>query len=335
MRKALVVGIDYYEHASPLNGCVDDAYAVKSVLERNSDGTVNFGVKLLSGTGPNDPVLRSDLREHIQDLFADKCETALFYFAGHGHIEATGGYLIASDARTADEGILLDDVLAFANRSAARNRIIVLEICHSGIAGSRPSTPTSAELKEGTTILADQYTAEKDGVGVFTTLLVDALNGAAGSLVGDVTPGGIYAHIEQSLGPCDQRPVFKTNVKSFVSLRKVQPPITLLELQQITEFFPSPGFEFQLDPTFEPEREQSPNPAIPSPNPVNTAKFALLQKYNRLNLVVPVDAPHMWHAAMQSKACKLTVLGEHYRRLVEQGQIGFIMVVAGLSGHFG
>ena len=324
MRKALVVGINYYEHASPLYGCVDDAHAVKSVLERNSNGTVNFSVKPLSGTGQTDPVLRSKLREHIQDLFSGECETALFYFAGHGHIEVTGGYLIASDSETGDDGIPLGDIITFANKSAARNRIIVLDSCHSGIAGASPAAPTSADIKEGMTILtastADQYATEKNGAGVFTTLFVDAMNGAAGNLVGDVTPGSVYAHIDQSLGPWDQRPVFKTNVKSFVSLRKVQPPISLLELQQITEFFPSPGFEFQLDPSFEPEREKQ-NPAILSPNPVNTAKFAILQKYNRVNLVVPVDAPHMWHAAMGSKVCKLTVLGEHYRRLVEQGRI--------------
>lgn len=324
MRKALVVGINHYMHASTLYGCVDDAHAVKSVLERNSDGTINFAVKLLSGTGPTDLVLRSTLREHIRDLFSGESETALFYFAGHGHIETTGGYLIASDSKTGDEGIPLGDVLAFANQCAARNRIIVLDSCHSGIAGASPSAPTSAELKEGITILtastADQYATEENGAGVFTTLFVDALNGAAGNLVGDVTPGSVYSHIDQSLGPWDQRPVFKTNVKSFVSLRKVQPPISLLELQRITDFFPTPGFEFQLDPSFEPERENF-NPAPQSPNPVNTEKFAVLQKYNRVNLVIPVNAPHMWHAAIGSKACKLTVLGEHYRRLVKQGRI--------------
>ncbi|MDB4349901.1 caspase family protein [Omnitrophica bacterium] len=324
MRKALVVGINYYEHISALYGCVDDAHAVKNVLERNSNGTVNFAVKLLSGTGSTAPVSRSELRESIQDLFSGECETALFYFAGHGHIEATGGYLIASDAKTGDEGIPLGDVLMFADKSATKNRIIVLDSCHSGIVGAIPSSPTYAELREGTTILtastADQYASEKNGAGVFTTLFVDALNGGAGNLVGDVTPGSVYAHIDQSLGPWDQRPVFKTNVKSFVSLRKVQPPIDLLELQRITEFFPSPGFAFRLDPSFEPERTNQ-DQSISDPNPVNTAKFAILQKYNRVNLVVPVDAPHMWHAAMGSKACKLTVLGEHYRRLVGQGRI--------------
>ena len=324
MRKALVVGINYYAHGAALYGCVDDAHAVKSVLERNSDGTVNFGVKLFSGTGPTDSVTRSELKEQIRELFTGDSEIALFYFAGHGHIEATGGYILASDSKTGDDGVPLGDVLTYANGSPARNRIIVLDSCHAGIAGATPSAPTNADLKEGTTILtastADQYATEKNGAGVFTTLLVDALNGAACNLVGDVTPGSVYAHIDQSLGPWDQRPVFKTNVKSFVSLRKVQPPISLGDLQCITEFFPSPGFEFRLDPSFEPERASTIT-AIAAPNPVNTAKFAILQKYNRVNLVVPVDAPHMWHAAMGNKTCKLTVLGEHYRRLVEEKRI--------------
>jgi hypothetical protein len=34
-----------------------------------------------------------------------------------------------------------------------------------------------------------------------------------------------------------------------------------------------------------------------------------------------VGAPHMWHAAKERKTCQLTVLGEHYRRLVEDGLI--------------
>lgn len=324
MRKALVVGINFYQRVGCLHGCVDDAYAVKSVLDRNSDGTVNFSTKLLTGTGPNDLVNRSNLRESIKELFSGECETALFYFAGHGHLESTGGYLIASDATSGEEGLPLNEVLAFANASSARNRIIVLDSCHSGVAGASLTAANFSEIKEGTTILtastAEQYASEENNAGVFTTLFVDALEGAAANLLGEVTPGSIYAHIDQSLGPWDQRPVFKTNVKSFVSLRRVQPPISLSELQRLTEFFPVPGQEFPLDPTFEPERQGS-DTSIPAPDPINTAKFAVLQKYNRVGLVVPVDAPHMWHAAMGFKSCRLTVLGEHYRRLVERGRI--------------
>lgn len=133
----------------------------------------------------------------------------------------------------------------------------------------------------------------------------------------------MYAHIDQSLGPWAQRPVFKTNVKTFVSLRRAAPPIALADLQAISTHFPHAGFSFRLDPTFEPERpeEQRKNPQFPAPDPEKNAVFATLQRYSRVNLVRPVGAPHMWHAAMQSKSCELTVLGEHYRKLVASGLI--------------
>jgi len=109
-------------------------------------------------------------------------------------------------------------------------------------------------------------------------------------------------------------------VRQFVSLRRVAPPIELDDLRRVTEFFPASGAEFQLDPTFEPELKGR-ETGMPAPSAENTRKFSILQRYNRLNLVVPVGAPHMWHAAMQSKTCRLTVLGEHYRRLVEKQRI--------------
>ena len=83
-RKALVVGIDYYRSANPLNGCVNDAHSIKSALELNSDRTRNFDVKLLVGTGDGHDVSRRNLRESIKSLFSGEEEIALFYFAGHG-----------------------------------------------------------------------------------------------------------------------------------------------------------------------------------------------------------------------------------------------------------
>lgn len=324
MRIALVVGLNYYDHCSPLYGCVDDAHAVKTVLERHGDGSVNFDCKLLTGTGANDRVDRATLKDSIVQLFSAEAEIALLYFAGHGHLEATGGYLIATDARRGDDGLSLSEVLVLANNSTAKNKVIVLDSCHSGIAGDAPTGAALATLSEGLTVLTastkDQYATEQNGRGVFTTLLVDALYGGAANLTGDVTPGSVYAHIDQSLGAWEQRPVFKTNVRQFVSLRKVPAPIALADLRRLTEFFPTPGFEYPLDPSYEPELKGR-DAGMPSPDPQHTEVFALLQKYNRLNLLVPVNAPHMWHAAMESKSCKLTVLGEHYRRLVERNRI--------------
>jgi hypothetical protein len=324
MRIALIVGINYYQHVSPLFGCVDDAHAVNAVLARHDGGGVNFDCKLLTGTGVDDRVDRSELKDQIEILFKSEAEIALFYFSGHGHIEATGGYLLATNSSRGDEGVSLAEILAFANDSPAKNKVIVLDSCHAGIAGSTPSGGQLASLAEGLTVLAastkDQYATEENGRGVFTTLFVDALNGSAANLTGDITPGSVYAHIDQSLGAWEQRPVFKTNVKKFISLRKTSPPIPISDLRRITEFFPFLGFEFPLDPTYEPEMKGR-DSGMPAPIPENTRTFAILQKYNRLNLLVPVNASHMWNAAMESKSCQLTALGEHYRRLVEKNRI--------------
>ncbi len=326
MRKALIVGIDHYEHIGSLSGCVSDAYSVRGVLERHADGTVNFSPQVLVGTASNQAVTKQELKEAIRALFADDAEIALLYFAGHGHVEETGGYLCASDSDAGNDGVALAEVMTLANKSEARNRVIVLDSCHNGAAGDHP-LGNYAEINDGVTILtasaANQFALESGNGGVYTGLFVDALGGAAANLVGDITPGSVYAHIDQSLGPWAQRPVFKTNVKAFVSLRKADPPISLQDLRALTTIFPAPTDELLLDPSFEPERtdEHEADPSIPPPDPKNIATFRVLQNYVRVNLVRPTGAPHMWHAAMQSKSCELTVLGQHYWRLVDEERI--------------
>ena len=148
---------------------------------------------------------------------------------------------------------------------------------------------------------------------MFTSLLVDALAGGATNLLGEVTPGSVYAYIDQSLGAFQQRPLFKTNIKNFVPLTKCKPPIALTELHLLTELFISSDDEFMLDPTYEFTEDISIEE--------HCSKFKILQHYNRLNLVVPVGEEHMYFAAMNSKSCKLTPLGKHYWNLVKNGRI--------------
>ena len=100
--------------------------------------------------------------------------------------------------------------------------------------------------------------------------------------------------------------------------------LELAELRLISDYFPALGHRYQLDPTYEPERHPSwaSDPqGIPAPDPDHNAIFKVLQKYNRVSLLVPENAPHMWHAAMESKAVRLTALGEHYRGLAAKGLI--------------
>lgn len=325
MKKALIVGIDFYEHISSLYGCSNDALSLASVLGEHYNSEKNFDINTITASSLEQAISKNELKSLTKELFKEENEIALFFFAGHGYIEECGGYLVTSECQHGDSGFPLDELMQIVDHSPAKSKIVIIDSCHSGTAGSSSLDRNKSVLSDGVTILTasspDQYANEENGSGIFTSLLVEALGGAASNLVGEVSPGGVYAHIDQSLGSWKQRPIFKTNVRNFTTLRKVKPPIDLDDLKQITNFFGQEDEEYQLDPTFEPERNGGESEGTPSPSRENTEKFAVLQKYNRVNLLVPVNAPHMWHAAMESKSCKLTTLGKHYWKLVRNKNI--------------
>src|SRR6266545_1325838 len=155
MRKALIVGINDYP-TSPLRGCVNDANAMASVLGTHGDGSPNFAPLLM--TSP-ETIDRSKLRAAIEALFTGGCDIALFYFSGHGLITSTGGYVVTTDAKKYDEGVSMDDILKLANQSPAKDKVIILDCCHSGALGTPTITGSNvAMLSEGLSVL----TASRD-----------------------------------------------------------------------------------------------------------------------------------------------------------------------------
>lgn len=315
MRKALVVGINDYPTAH-LRGCLNDASAMASVLETHADGGPNFSVRLL--TSPSDVVTRSELRSSIEKLFSGDCDVCFFYFSGHGFIRSTGGYLVTTDAKKYDEGVSMDEILAIANQSKVKDKVIVLDCCHSGAMGTPAITGSNtAQLSEGLSVLTASRDSESaleiNGKGVFTSLVVDALKGGAADLRGYITPGSIYAYVDQALGPWDQRPIFKTNVTRFTSLRSIAPPVPFDTLRKICLYFPTPEDEFKLDPSYEFTESQA--------DTAHVAIFKDLQKFEGVGLVVPVGEEHMYFAAMNSKSCRLTALGFQYWRLAKEKRL--------------
>ena len=316
MRRALIVGIDDYQQA-PLSGCVNDANAVAAVLATHGTGSPNFEIRLV--TSPPKSVTRAQLREDITQLFATECDIALFYFSGHGFVRTGDGCIVTKDAQRHDEGISMTDILGLANNSPVKNRVILLDCCFSGSMGTPNTTDSGvAQIAEGVTVLtasrASEVAMEQAAGGVFTDLVLAALQGGAADLRGHITPGSIYAYVDQALGAWDQRPMFKTNVTQFTSLREVQPQVPLETLRKLVIHFPTPQDEHPLDPTYEDtEKERC--------DPDNVKVFKDLQKMEGVGLVVPIDEEHMYYAAMHSKSCRLTALGAQYWRLAKEGKL--------------
>lgn len=319
MRRALCVGIDEYSFG-PLQGCVNDAKRMEAVLSKNHDGSPNFDCKILTAPvgGAKDAVTRSILRQTVEQLFKDPADVALLHFSGHGTTNNLGGYVVPQDAKKYDEGVAMLDILHFANESGAREVVILLDCCYSGQLGNIPAVDNSrAFLREGVSILTagrgDQVSVETGGGGVFTSLVVDALEGGACNLLGVVNAPAIYAYVEAALGAWDQRPLLKAHVSSLVELRRCAPPIDRVTLRHLPKLFPLPAEDLPLDPSY--ERTQANSDAA------KVFDFADLQALNRVHLVVPVGAQHMYDAAMHSKACRLTPSGRYYWRLARDQRI--------------
>jgi len=313
LRRALVVGINDYPF-KPLKACVNDADAISKVLQYNEDCTENFTITKLTDA---DVDTRGKLKRSIRDCFDGKGEVALFYFAGHGFIDEIGSYIVTPDCSVDDEGIFMEEVLAIVNKSMFQSKVVILDCCHSGDFGSKHSTGQAAIIHDGVTILtacsSNESAEEINGHGVFTALLLEALQGGAADVLGYITPGSIYAYIDRALGQGEQRPIFKTNVSSFSPLRKVKPPVDKNVLRHLAHYFAKADSEYQLDPTF----EFTDSSAVPE----NILIFKELQLLERVGLVVPCDEEHMYFAAMHSKSCKLTVVGRHYWRLAKENRI--------------
>lgn len=327
--RALVIGIDDYPN-HPLKGCVNDAIAIRGLLDRDGDGSPNFAVKSL--TSQDGVVDGATMTSAIEALFTGKAETVLLYFAGHGVLDSAtnSGHIMAQDGRKGAWGMSLADILNLANKAHPhiQSSVVILDSCHSGAAGDVPAIGNDAVsvIGTGVTILtsSDRKSISEEGAmhGVFTEILLDGLHGGASDILGNITPAALYSHVDQTLGAWGQRPVYKANVDSFVTLRKVDPKIPREFLRELPALFPEANALFALDPTYEPMRDGVPDEILQiAPIAEHVRIFKGLQACNRHGLVAPVDAEHMFYAAVESKACRLTAVGAHYRKLAALGHI--------------
>jgi hypothetical protein len=97
------------------------------------------------------------------------------------------------------------------------------------------------------------------------------------------------------------------------ALRTATPSISDHNLRRLPEFFPDIDAEYPLTPAYEPTAE--PN------DPEKEGIFSVLQQMRAARLVEPVGAQHLYFAAINSKACKLTPLGKFYWRAVAAHKI--------------
>lgn len=319
-KRALLVGIDKYDHVSSLSGCVADATSMAELLERHGDGSLNFDCRVLTSPGPAS-ITRAFLREQWNELFQHFDGDVLFYFSGHGTPTSLGGYLVTQDGTPGDPGLAMNDIVTLANKSRARTVLLILDCCFSGSVGNPPNlqgdVENQAQLREGVTILAasrpTEPSVEVGGHGVFTKLVIGALRGGAADVRGRISAASVYAYAEAALGAWDQRPLYKSHAARLDPIRICEPKVSDAILRELPTYFPQADHEFQLDITY----EETNGAAIPD----HVAIFKKFKQLQIAGLLRPKTGSDLYWTAERSGGVVLTQLGAFYLQLVNEKRI--------------
>ena len=319
MKRALLLGIDYYDEFSNLGGCANDAAALHPLLARNEDDSPNLDCRVVTARDVRTRLTRDDLLGLIDELLAPGCDFALLYFAGHGAPQNGDVALATSDGTPTTPGVTFVEILDRIGRSNVSEVIVILDCCFSGGATIIGALGNQlANLPTGLSVLTasrnDQVSMETAaGRGQFSTYLEGALDGGAADVLGHVNVSGLYAYLSESFGAWEQRPTFKANIDRLNDIRMCDPRVPLPTLRKLVEWFPVANCDYPLDPSYEPTEESS--------IPEHAQIFSGLQKYRACRLVEPIDEEHLYYAALHSTGCRLTALGKHYWHLVKAGRI--------------
>ncbi len=328
--RALIVGINTYNHARNLKRCVADAEAITKLLERNHDGKPNYDCRtLLDVMEDGTPITRSSLRKACYANFSDFKDEVLFYFSGHGALTPFGGHLCAYDSEKDDYGIPMQEIVQMCLDSRARDILLILDCCHSGDIAS-PSFFNAGQkdplslLREDMTVIASsrdsEASLEGSDHGVFTQAVIDSLEGGAADHMGWITAPSIYAYVERRFGQHMQRPIYKSHATRVVVVRECAPLINRLKLHQLTGLFPTFDYKYQLDPEHEPE-DQNGN----IQEPVNKDKIEIAQlfkDYRDTGLLKPsIHGEQLYWTARHSHTVELTIRGREYWMLVKGKKI--------------
>jgi hypothetical protein len=312
---ALIVGIGEYQHPGfpALAGPQEDVRILDHVLSSHSDGSVNYDCKVYTPS-----LEKGRMKTLLRHFFATaEGNRALFYFAGHGAPSDIGGYICTTDASPQDPGISMSELVTLANQSKAQEVVLILDCCYAGAAGDSPYGNPMTELRKGVTILAaarpTELAKEELGRGVFSKLVVEALQGGAADIRGFVDAASVYSHAAQTLGPWDQKPLFKCYTDGPQILRRCQPRVPDELLRRLPKLFPTADSTHRMAPSYE--------VTDPSAIPEHVAIFDDFKVLRDGGLLVTCSGRDLYWAAVDSEEVRLTPPGQRYYRMVRAKRI--------------
>jgi hypothetical protein len=217
---ALVIGIDAYQNVSPLMHAANDARAVAEILAKKFDFLTDNVRVLLDSKATRENIAKEFL------LLADSSKVGpddriLIFFAGHGHTVSGRrgeiGFLVPVDGKADELATLIrwDELTRNADLIPAKHMLFLMDACYGGLALTRKTIPPGSMrfLKDMlqrysrqvlTAGKADEVVSDAGGTrpnhSIFTSHLLDGLDGAASAAEAPITGHGLMAYVYEKVG---------------------------------------------------------------------------------------------------------------------------------------
>lgn len=260
-RDALVVGISTYQYLPSLGAPAHDAEAIAQRLHADGDFRITRLPEIVQAAQPRvgikTPVTLAELETALVRLFKPKGHhiphTALFYFSGHGLQKDAGiqeGYLATSDVNPGMGyyGISLFWLRRLLQESPVRQRIIILDCCHSGeLFNSLEADPGARSGTDRLFMAASrEYEAAYESLtgkySIFTQALLEGLNPYRVP-TRTISNYALTNWVSNALKGEIQQPLFE-NSGSEIILTQCQSAPTVIQTELVQEVCPYRGLEF-------------------------------------------------------------------------------------------
>lgn len=262
MRDSLVVGINTYQALPNLKSPARDAEAIGQALQTCGEFRVHRLPEVIQSgqptVGQKTQVTLRELETVLISLFKPKGRniphTALFYFSGHGLQRDAGireGYLALSDSQP-DKGfygLSLFWLRRLLQESPVRQRIVILDCCHSGEllnfleADPGASAGTDRLFMAASREYETAFESLDSPYSVFTQAILTGLNPQRVES-GIVTNHSLTDYVNHALKGEIQQPLFESSGSEIILTRhkgSSSVPVTVIKS---TEDCPYRGLEF-------------------------------------------------------------------------------------------